>query len=562
MVVLLEAAVALLLFAMAALCWAGAAALDQRRRRLLEAGVSGASLLAVVLATVAVRLVATHGGARWTFDWAPWPGMPVSAGIETGLLNALLTLGAAAATALATVLLVASRPTIPAVARAGPFVAGGLAVLVAVAPDVIQLAWLAGMLSAWAVWLHARGQARPPRPRAPIEPTAGLATGHLVLLLAGMSLLLAAVQLAQVSGSSVAAAVVPAGVPVTTAVHVLAAATLALGLPLYLLEATGQPLTARILVLLPAIAGGWVVLWRVDGLAGGPEQPAPLLVLLGLGISARAALRLVAGYLYTGMAVGDEMLWRAMAGDLLGVALVGIGAGERGWPGAALALFAGALVLVERTLAAHRASALPGLPVACLPAALVARSLAYWAAAGAAWLAAPVLLLAPLGFGVPAALLGYRLLASCRAARFNIRWLIGEPRAGLLALALAAAIFVRPFGLLFAGDTAIQAILPARAGDVVAHATGLTVVELAWSAAWGLLSMTGASALLFTVRRGSRWTQVRGALPEALLLLPDPVRLLEQTVPGWHALLQALYSRYYIIAAVLVGVAAVVLLAQ
>jgi hypothetical protein len=562
MVVLLEAAVALLLFAMAALCWAGAAALDQRRRWLLEAGVSGASLLAVVLAAVAVRLAATHGPARWTLDWAPWPGSPVSAGIETGLLNALLTLGAAAATALATVLLVARRPTIPATARAAPFVAGGLAVLVAVAPDVIQLAWLAGLLSTWALWLHARRQAGQPRPRAPIEPTAGLAAGHLVLLLAGMSLLLAAVQLAQASGSSVAAAIVPAGVPVTTAVCVLAAATLALGLPLYLLEATGQPLTAQVPVLLPAIAGGWVLLWRVDGLAGGPEQPAPLLVLLGLGISARAALRLVSGYLHTGRTVMDEALWRAMAGDLLGVALVGIGAGERGWPGAAMAQFAGALLLVERMLASHRAPVLPGLPVASLPAALVARCLAYWAAADGAWLAAPVLLLAPLGFGMPVALLGYRLLASCRAARFNIRRLIGEPRAGLLAISLAAAIFVRPFGVLFVGDTAIQTILPAAAGDVVAHASGLTAVELAWSAAWGLLSMTGASALLFTVRRGSRWAQVRGGLPEALLPLPDPVRLLEQTVLAWHALLQALYGRYYIIAAVLLGVAAVVLLAQ
>ncbi len=564
MVALLEAAVALLFFAMAALCWAGAAVLDQRRRRLLEAGVAAASLLAVVLAGAVVRLVATHGVARWTFDWAPWPGMPVSAGIEAGLLNALLALGAAAATALATVLLATTpRPAAPASVYAGPLLAGGLAVLLAAAPDVLQLAWLAGIFAASSVWLHTRVLAGLTRPRRRTGSVVGPEPTQLMLLLAGAALLVATVRLAQMNGSSLAVAIVPAGLPATTAVYLLAAAMLALSLPLRLLAATEQPLTACVPLLVPAIAGGWILLWRVDGLAGGPEQPASLLVLLGLGISAWAALRLVAAYVHLGEEVRGQLLWRAMAGDLFGVALVGVGAGERGWPGAALALLAGAILLGERTLADHRASVLPGLPVAYLPAALAARCLAYWAAGDGPWLAALVLLLGALGFGVPAVLLGHGLVASRRTARFNVRRLIHQPRAGLLAVSLSAAIFVRPFGVFLAGGTAIQDILPAAAGDVVVHLTGLTAVELAWSAAWGLLAMAGASALLLaTVHLRSRWAQVRGGASPAGLPLPDLARLLEQAVLGWHALLQALHGRYYIIGAMLAGVAAVVLLAQ
>lgn len=563
MVALLEAAMALLFFATAALCRASAAVFEPRRRRLLETGVLAASLVGVVLAGVAVRLVTTQGAARWTFDWAPWPGMPVAAGLETGLMNALLALGGAAATALAVALLVTQSPDAPAAAYVGPLLAGGLAVLLAATPDVIQLAWLAGMLGACGLWLHARGLAGEARPHVRPKPAAGPQGGYLALLLAVAALLLAGVRLAQVSGSSLVAAVLAAGLPVTTAVYLLAAAALALGLPLRLLAETEQPLMPRVPVLLPAIAGGWVLLWRVHGLAGGPEQAAPLLVLLGLGISARAALRLVGMSLHPGEEVTDQALWRAMAMDLLGVALAGIGAGERGWPGAALALLAGAILLVERTLASHQASTLPGLPLACLPAALAARCLAYWAAGDTPWLAALVLLLGSLGFGVPFALLGHRLLAGRRAIRLDVGLLICEPRAGVLALSLAAAIFVRPIGVLLAGGTAIQDILPVAAGDVAASFTGLTAVELAWSAAWGLGAMAGAIALLLaTVRLRSRWSPARGGTSPAGLLLLNLARLLEQAVLAWHALLEALRSRYYIIGAVLAGVAAVVLLAQ
>jgi hypothetical protein len=564
MVGALEAAVALLLGA-AALWQALAGSIGRRHAGLLRAGAVAAGLIALVPAATAVPLVARYGPARWTFSWAPWPGMAVTAGIEVTLLGTLLALGAAAATALAVTSIAAWWPAAPPSAVIAALLGGAGAVLLANAPDVVQLTWLAGLLSLGGAWLCVYGspeQRRPPARTAVAHPSLLL----ILLLTAEVVLLLAAVRLAQVSGSPAIGAVLPAAAPGAGAACLIAAAVLALALPIQLLADSARPLAARAVVLIPACAGGWVLLWRVDSLVGGPERPAPLLVLLGLGLSAWAAFRLVAARLHSDESGGTQGLWRAIAGDLLGVALVGLGAGGRGWPGAALTLFAAALLFVEHELASRRPTLEQAVPVAYLPAALVGRCLAYWTVADDLWLAVAVLMLGVPAFGVPAAMIGLMGRTGCAWVPSDITQLVGAPRTWLLAASVAGAILVRPLGVLLVGSTAMQDLVPASGPDPTVYLIGLRTVELLSATVLGLVAVATALGLL---RAASTLGRLRRSAPgrEALQTRPGPrwpdfSEALDRAVSGWHGLLQVLHGRYYIIGAVLVGVATVVLLAQ
>jgi hypothetical protein len=140
-------------------------------------------------------------------------------------------------------------------------------------------------------------------------------------------------------------------------------------------------------------------------------------------------------------------------------------------------------------------------------------------------------------------------------------------RSGRAVLLLSAALgsAVRLAVALALGDNVAQAVLPASPGNLAARLTGLTAAELVL----GLLLAAPTAVGGVAVMRGAG---ARAGLPQSR---PAPVpaaaagaawRTLQHMTEGaataWHVALRQLHQRYYVIAALMVGLGTVLLLAH